>query len=52
MKQFNSARRLPGMRIAVRDRLNGGCIINVIALFAGVTAASLPPRATVRIGAR
>jgi len=52
MKQFNSARRLSGMRIAVRDRLNGGCTINTTAPFTGATAASLPPRATAGIGAR
>jgi len=52
MTRNNSAWRLPDGRITVRDRLNGGHITNIFALAAASKAASLPPHANARIGAR
>jgi hypothetical protein len=52
MKQFNSAWRLPDARITGQGRLNGGHITNTIALSIETKAASFPPRASARIGAR
>ena len=52
MTRNNSAWRLPDGRITVRDRLNGGHITGIFALATASKAASLPPHANARIGAR
>ena len=52
MKQFNSACCSPDVCITGGNRLNGGHVINTIALSVKTRATLLPPHANGGIGAR